>query len=235
MGIAGDAPAWAERAGIIDDRVKGWTDLRVVQQTSHGSSDDVVDALVGREREGSHEPVLALRESQGQGLQRLFWQVLHQSTMTQKKRSMSIRECRGLCALAMAASLPPAAGGAMTGGLAKGRGRAVRVQVRLPAELHRALEACAERSGLSTVGLVRLLLEEALGTSPSTASEALKSRRGTADLVSLCALVASEHAIKLYELIIPDGSRRSRDVRGLALEAAERRIEEVRTQIEDGQ
>jgi hypothetical protein len=111
----------------------------------------------------------------------------------------------------------------------------VRVQVRLQAELHRALEACAERSGLSTVGLVRLLLEEALAASPATASEALKSRRGTADLVSLSALVASEHAIKLYELIIPDGGRRSRDARAMALEAAERRIEEVRTQIEDGQ
>jgi hypothetical protein len=121
----------------------------------------------------------------------------------------------------------------MTRGLAQGRGTLVRVQVRLPVELHGALEACAERSGLSTVGLVRVLLEEALATSPATASQALKSRRGIADLVSLSALVASEHAIKLYELIIPDGSRRSRDARGLALEAAERRIEEVRTQIED--
>jgi hypothetical protein len=85
------------------------------------------------------------------------------------------------------------------------------------------------------VGLVRVLLEEALAASPATASEALKSRRGTADIVSLSALVASEHAIKLYELILPDGSRRSHDARSLALEAAERRIEEVRTLLEDGQ
>jgi hypothetical protein len=81
--------------------------------------------------------------------------------------------------------------------------------------------------------LVRVLIEEALAASPATASEALKSRRGAADLVSLAALVASEHAIKLYELIIPDGSRRSRDARDLALEAAERRLEEVCAHIED--
>ena len=122
----------------------------------------------------------------------------------------------------------------MTGDLAEGRGRVVRLQVRLPVQLHGTLEACAERSGLSTVGLVRVLLEEALAASPATASEALKSRRGAADLVSLAALVASEHAIKLCELIIPDGSRRSRDARDLALEAAERRLEEVRAHVEDG-
>lgn len=123
----------------------------------------------------------------------------------------------------------------MTGGLTDRRDRVVRVQVRLPIQLHRMLQACAERSGLSTVGLVRVLLEEALAASPVTASEALKSRRGPADIVSLSALVASEHAIKLYELILPDGSRRSHDARVLAFEAAERRLEEVRTQIEDGQ
>ena len=122
----------------------------------------------------------------------------------------------------------------MTDGLTSGRDRVVRLQVRVPGQLHRTLEACAERSGLSTVGLVRVLLEEALAESPATASEALKSRRGTDDLVSLSALVASEHAIKLYELIIPEGSRRSREARTLALEAAERRLEEVRAQIEEG-
>jgi hypothetical protein len=77
-----------------------------------------------------------------------------------------------------------------------------------------------------------VLLEEALAQSPATASEALKSRRGAADLVSLSALVATEHAIQLYELILPEGSRRSREARTLALEAAERRLDEVRAQIE---
>jgi hypothetical protein len=79
-----------------------------------------------------------------------------------------------------------------------------------------------------------VLLEEALAQSPATASEALKSRRGAADLVSLSALVASEHAIKLYELILPEGNRRSREVRALAFEAAESRLEEVRAQVEEG-
>lgn len=122
----------------------------------------------------------------------------------------------------------------MTAGLTHERDRVVRLQIRVPGQLQRTLEACADRSGLSTVGLVRVLLEEALATSPATASEALKSHRGTSELVSLSALVASEHAIKLYELIIPEGSRRSREARALALEAAERRIEEVRVQIEEG-
>ncbi|HEV2032650.1 MAG TPA: hypothetical protein VGU71_00355 [Candidatus Dormibacteraeota bacterium] len=121
----------------------------------------------------------------------------------------------------------------MTAGLTNGRDRVVRLQVRVPGQLHRTLEACAERSGLSTVGLVRVILEEALAASPATASEALRSRRGAADLVALSALVASEHALKLYELIIPEGSRRSREVRALALEAAEQRLEEVRAQIEE--
>ena len=121
----------------------------------------------------------------------------------------------------------------MNAGSTLGRESVVRLQVRIPVQLHRTLEACAERSGLSTVGLVRVLLEEALAQSPATASEALKSRRDAANLVSLSALVASEHAIKLYELILPEGSRRSREVRALALEAAERRLEEVRAQIEE--
>src|SRR5258708_32893742 len=96
MGVARDASAWAEGVGVVDDRVECRADLRGFQQTSHSHSDDVVDALVGREREGSYEPVLALRESQGQGLQRLFWRLSHQSTMTEKKRSVASRGSRGI-------------------------------------------------------------------------------------------------------------------------------------------
>jgi len=121
----------------------------------------------------------------------------------------------------------------MTAGSTRGSDRVVRLQVRVPVQLHRTLEACAERSGLSTVGLVRVLLEEALATSPGTASEALKSRGGPADLVSLSALVASEHAIKLYELVMPEGSRKSHEARGLAFGAAEQRLEDVRVQLEE--
>jgi hypothetical protein len=95
MGVARDAPAWTEGVSVADDRVKRRADLRVFQQTSDGHSDDVVDALVGREREGSQEPVLALRESQGQSLERLLWRFLHQSTMTEKKRSVASRGSRG--------------------------------------------------------------------------------------------------------------------------------------------
>ena len=108
----------------------------------------------------------------------------------------------------------------------------VRVQVRLPGSLHKALEACADRSGLSTVGLIRVILEETLAGSPATAAEALKSRRGGADLVALAALVSSEHAVKLLEMATPGGTRYSREARSLAFDAAEQRLQEMRTQIE---
>jgi hypothetical protein len=110
--------------------------------------------------------------------------------------------------------------------------RVVRVQVRLPAQLHDALEACADRSGLSTVGLIRVILDETLAGSPATAAEALRSRRGAADVVALAALVSSEHAVKLLELATPGGLRYSREAHGAAFEAAEQRLQDVRAQIE---
>ena len=66
--IARDAPSRTEGPGVIQDRVKRRADLRVFQQTSHSHSDDVVDALVGREGESSNESVLAFWEPQGQSL-----------------------------------------------------------------------------------------------------------------------------------------------------------------------
>jgi len=120
----------------------------------------------------------------------------------------------------------------MAFGLPRSRERIVRVQVRLPAQLNDALEACADRSGLSTVGLIRVILDETLASPPATAAEALKSRRGAADIVALATLVSSEHAIKLLELVTPGGSRYSREAQGAAFDAAERRLQEVRAQIE---
>ena len=116
--------------------------------------------------------------------------------------------------------------------LPRSRERVVRVQVRLPAQLHVALEACADRSGLSTVGLIRVILDETLASSPTTAAEALRSRRSAADLIALAALVSSEHAVKLLELATPGGLRYSREARGEAFEAAEQRLQEVRGQLE---
>ena len=116
--------------------------------------------------------------------------------------------------------------------LMESRKRVVRVQVRLPAQLHEALEACADRSGLSTVGLVRVILEETLAGSPATAGDALKSRRGATDMVALAALVASEHVVKLLELVSPGGMRLSREAQALAFDAAEQRLQGLRTHIE---
>lgn len=112
-------------------------------------------------------------------------------------------------------------------------GRPVRLQVRLPAHVHAALESCADRSGLSTVGLVRVILEETLAGSPASAVEALRSQRSANDVVALSALVASEHALKVFELTTPGASRFSREARGLAFDAAEQRLEEVRSHIEE--
>jgi hypothetical protein len=112
------------------------------------------------------------------------------------------------------------------------QGRVIRMQVRLAAELYSTLSACAKRSGLSSVGLVRVILEETLAKGPANATEAVRSR-GAVDLVALAALVAGEHALKLYELTTPGGSRFSRDARAQAFAAAEERLKEVRTQIEE--
>jgi hypothetical protein len=104
----------------------------------------------------------------------------------------------------------------------------------VPANLHRTLEDCAKRSGLSTVGLVRVILEETLAGSPATVTEALRSQRSAADVVALSALVASEHAVKLFEVATPGGTRFSREARALAYEAAEQRLHEIRQHIEEG-
>lgn len=116
--------------------------------------------------------------------------------------------------------------------LAQSRSRVVRIQVRLPAQLHTTLEACADRSGLSTVGLIRVILEETLAGSPATAAEALRSRRGATDLVALAALVSCEHAVKLLELTTPGATRFSREAESRAFEAAEKRLQDVRAQVE---
>ena len=116
---------------------------------------------------------------------------------------------------------------------AQPRRRAVRLQVRLPEDVHQTLEVCADRSGLSTVGLVRVILEETLAGSPATAAEALRSQRSAEDVIALSALVASEHALKVLELTTPGATRFSREARASALDAAEQRLEEVRAHIEN--
>ena len=110
--------------------------------------------------------------------------------------------------------------------------RAFRLQVRLPADVHQSLEACADRSGLSTVGLVRVILEETLAGSPATVADALRAQRSATDVVALSALVASEHALRVLELTTPGASRFSREARLLAFDAAEERLQEVRAHIE---
>jgi hypothetical protein len=117
--------------------------------------------------------------------------------------------------------------------LMQSREGVVRVQVRLPIRLHEALESCADRSGLSTVGLIRVILEETLAGSPTNAAEALKSRRGATDVVALATLVCSEHAVKLLELATAGGTRYSREAQALAFEAAEQRLQDVRAHIEE--
>lgn len=111
--------------------------------------------------------------------------------------------------------------------------RAVRLQVRLPADVHQTLEDCADRSGLSTVGLVRVILEETLASSPATVADALRAQRSATDVVALSALVASEHALRVLELTTPGASRFAREARILAFDAAEQRLQEVRAHIEE--
>lgn len=95
MGIWRNAPTRPEGVGVVDDSVQRRANLRVFQETSDGHSHNVVNALVGRECEGSQQPVLALGEPQGQSLQGFFGTVVHQSTMTEKKRSVNTREVEG--------------------------------------------------------------------------------------------------------------------------------------------
>ncbi len=90
VGVAREAAVWAQGARVVDDRVKGGADVRIFKQSTDGHPDYIVDALIGCEGERSEEAVLALGEPQRQRLQRLFWPVLHQCTMTEKNRSLGI-------------------------------------------------------------------------------------------------------------------------------------------------
>lgn len=120
----------------------------------------------------------------------------------------------------------------MATALTQARDSSARLQIRLPRQLHQTLEACAERSGLSVVGLVRVVLEDFLAASPATVSEAIKARRGNLDLIALSALVACEQTLKLLELVTPGARRFSIEARAEAWSAAEDRLQEVRTQLE---
>jgi len=64
-------------------------------------------------------------------------------------------------------------------------------------------------------------------TSSADADAAVQS------LVALSTLVAAEQTLHLLEQIVPDGKRRSAEVRALAPAAAEARLEELRWRLEE--
>ncbi|MGI8564808.1 MAG: hypothetical protein ACR2MZ_14880 [Candidatus Dormibacter sp.] len=108
-----------------------------------------------------------------------------------------------------------------------------RLQLRLPAQLSAELGDCAQRSGISVVAFVRLLLENAMSSHPATASEAMRGPSDADDLPALAGLVATENVLSFLESIFPEGRSRAREGRAVALSYAEERLEELKRHLED--
>jgi len=105
-----------------------------------------------------------------------------------------------------------------------------RFQVRFEAGCHAELLARASASSLSVAALVRHLVERSLAADRSVATRLADNER---DIVGLAALVAAEHTLRLLELAVPDGARRSTVLRADALAAAEARLDELQLRINE--
>jgi hypothetical protein len=79
---------------------------------------------------------------------------------------------------------------------------------------------------------VRLILEDAVADQPKKASEMLRRATPSDQVPALAALVASEHALRLLETIVPSAAERSAAVRSAALLGAEVRLEELRNHLD---
>jgi hypothetical protein len=101
-----------------------------------------------------------------------------------------------------------------------------RYQLRLPSALAGELERYAQSSGLALGAAIRHLVASGLERTQD------EERAGT-DLLALAALAASEHTLRLLEQFVPQGERRSAELRQAALVAAEARLEELRRQLEE--
>ena len=111
-----------------------------------------------------------------------------------------------------------------------------RLQLRLKPGLYEAAAGCAGRSGVSLGAFVRLLLEDALATEPSTVPAALVGRGDVETRIStLAGLVASENALLAVEKILPKDRLEWHGLRAEAIERAEQRLAEVRRHVEHEQ
>jgi hypothetical protein len=93
-----------------------------------------------------------------------------------------------------------------------------RLELRVDPDLVAGLDTFAQRHALTRGAAARLLLARRLDA---------QGRENQDDQVSLAALVASEHVLQMLEVLFPGGRDRSQALRGLAAEAAERRLTEV--------
>jgi len=103
-----------------------------------------------------------------------------------------------------------------------------RLHVRLSLATRAELGRQAGAAGTPVSVAARQLIEAGVKrTSSADADAAVQS------LVALSTLVAAEQTLHLLEQIVPDGKRRSAEVRALAPAAAEARLEELRWRLEE--
>ena len=95
----------------------------------------------------------------------------------------------------------------------------VLVRIRMSRAMYGLLRRQAEAQDTNVSALVRELVAAAARRTDAT---------GDGELAALAALVAVEHARLLLEAIVPDGRRRSLELRPLATQAADLRLEESR-------
>lgn len=104
--------------------------------------------------------------------------------------------------------------------------RTQRVQVRFSeADLRRLRQLAGERD-LALTALVRSLTRSAMAGEAATRLDQL-------EVVSVAALMAAEHCLRLVEAVFPGAARRSDQISKAARLSALERIEEVRGELEE--
>ena len=110
--------------------------------------------------------------------------------------------------------------------LTRGQGR--HLKVRLEDQLAQDIETFARGRNLSVSDAVRLLAREQLTAVANGAGNAVALAA-----TSLATLMATEHVLKLLQVIVPQGATRSLELEGDAADAARDRLERVERLIAD--
>lgn len=110
------------------------------------------------------------------------------------------------------------------------------LHIRLTEHQYRSLRAFADTAGLGLNAGMRLLVERGTapaGTGDDGGLERLAEHVRSLQAVVVAGLLASEHAVKLLEILSPDGRVRARQIALDAADDARRRLDQVEHWIEE--